>query len=271
MTTVSNRVSNSPGEFSIATLNTHFGDTIRAPESLNQLAELRPDVLLLQEVTNPRSELIANLRSVGYRLVHFVEKYGLAIATHELSDFAVVKRSTKSYELGEMGAIEQWLAQHWAKRPHKMTGHGLQAVKLRTKYGHVVTIGNTRTTVAANKLARERQVVLLGETLTKPYFAGSVIMGGDMNHFPSPGQIDHRMRRRAQLRTIDIKGQATWRARDTLLYRVVALSRGKRVDALEGQLDCIMYRDQWVEPGNVRVIETSSDHRMIIASFRLLE
>lgn len=258
-----------PEQITIATANTHFGDVIRVDRGLDPLKKLKPDILLLQEVINPTAELKRQLGKANYTLVHTAGEFGLAMALRVDSGLRIASEPARTIKLQQMAAIERNLAQRFAKRPHGMNEHGMQTVKFKTKDGHLITAVNTRVTVPSNHIARRRQVAKIGKELEGAYYTGLLILGGDMNHFPGPQQIDKDMYRKAGLRQVDLSNEPTWRARNSKLYRAIARVRRQSLEDLYAQLDALLYRGEELELDHVEVVDTVSDHRAIIARFQL--
>jgi len=254
----------------IATANIHFGDAIRLDGGLDSLLAYAPDILLLQEVTNPVEELERQLSKISYSLVHFAPEFGLAIALWGRSKLRFVPGTIRTQLLQKMGAVENRLAQRFAKQSHAMNAHGMQAAQFKVARGHTLTVVNTRTSVSSNRIGRKRQLVRMGNTLKAPYYSGAVVMGGDMYHFPEPQRMDRAMRQKADLRQVNLNGEPTWRARNSKLYRLVARVRRQPLEDLEAQLDVLLYRGAF-EPIDVRVVDIMSDHRAIVARFVLKE
>src|SRR5260370_31876947 len=73
-------------EFTIASANVHFGDAVRADGGLEPVGRHAPDILLLQEVTNPKVELELQLGKANYNLVHAAGEFGLAMAIYSDSE-----------------------------------------------------------------------------------------------------------------------------------------------------------------------------------------
>ncbi len=259
---------NARSQVIIATANVHFGDAIRVDGGLESLRPYQPDILLLQEVTNTAEELKRQLSKAGYSLIHFASNFGLAIAVRVGSGLQAVPDSARTHQLQKMGYIEYKWAQRFAKYPHQMDAHGMQAVKFKTPSGQVVTVVNTRTTVSSNRIARKRQVTNMGIELADPYYAGLLVVGGDMNHFPGPGRIDRVMRQKAGLKQVDLGNQPTWRARNSKLYRTIARVRRQPLESLYAQLDTLLYRGG-CELIEIKVVDILSDHRAIVGKFEL--
>lgn len=256
--------------FTAATANIHFGDSIRLNGGLDALRTYAPDVLLLQEVTNPLNELVRQLGKANYGLIDFAPEFGLAIALRLNSNFSAIPNSIKAYELQKMSSIEYRLAQRFARHSHKMIAHGMQALQLKAQHGSSLTVVNTRTTVSSNRIGRAVQITRMGNELTKPYYAGALIVGGDMNHFPGPQWIDRNMHKKTGLKQVDLGGEPTWRARNSRLYRTIARTRRQPLETLQAQLDTLLYRGE-IEPVDTKIVDILSDHRAIVGRFALHE
>lgn len=254
-------------EITIATSNIHFGDMIRAEKGLAPFRRLAPDVLLLQEVINDTIQAERRLSRAGYKLVHLAEKYGLALAIRIDSGFSVVPDSIRVRMLQPMNPLERTLAQRFAGRSHTMTAHGMQAIKLQMEGRHVLTVVNTRTTVSSNLVARSYQVARMGKELKNRYYDGPLILGGDMNHYPSAQRVDKAMRRRSGLQVVDIGGEPTWRASNAALYRILSRAKGIALEDFSGQLDALLYRGEGLGLDSTVVVDTISDHRAIVGKF----
>lgn len=256
-------------QIAVATANTHFGDAIRFGGGLDALRTYKPDILLLQEVTNSADELVRQLGRANYRLVHFAAEFGLAIALRANAKLSAVPHPARTFQLQKMGPIEYKLAQRFAKSPHRMHAHGMLAAQFATAQGQRITVVTARTTVAANRIARSRQIAKMGKLLEAPYFSGAVIVGGDMNHFPGPQPADTKMQQNAGLQRVELGAQPTWRAPTTKLYRMLARARRQPLANLRAQLDALLYRGALVLT-DVRLANIPSDHRAIIGWFALV-
>jgi endonuclease/exonuclease/phosphatase family metal-dependent hydrolase len=266
------RTSNTPrqtSEITVATANTHFGYVIKEAGGLEPFEQYAPDILLLQEVANPKDELEEQLGRANYTLIHAIDEFGLTIALCNDSNLELVADSIETRELGKMGLLERRLAQKWAKHSHAITGHGMLSATFRTEDGHPVTVVSTRITVSSNRIARKRQIAQMSQELQKPNFAGPLIIGGDMNHFPRPQQVDLSMYDDAHLRQVNLGNQPTWQAPDSTLYRLIARVRRQSIENLSAQLDALLYREGELELSNVAVVNTISDHRAIVGKFKL--
>lgn len=253
----------------LTSANVHFGDAIRAKDGLAAVVQYKPDILLLQEATNPTNELERQLAVWGYTLVSHADVFGLAMAIRTTSKLHIVSGSVRTHELQKMGYVERTLAQRWAGRPHNMTSHGMQAAQF-TRDGRLLTVVNTRLTVSLKRLARSRQVAAIGQELEYPYYAGQLIVAGDMNHHPSPRKADRAMYRRARLRAVDFNGEPTRRARGSKqekYLKYIARLQGRPLEDFDTQLDAVLYRGKGLTPEIVNVVDIKSDHRGIVVEF----
>lgn len=74
------------------------------------------------------------------------------------------------------------------------------------------------------------------------------------------------MRGKAELQAIDLDHEPTWRARNSKFYRAIARVRRQRLEDLHAQLDALLY-GKGLEANSVKVVDTVSDHRAIVATF----
>ena len=261
-----------PRQIVLASANTHFGDAVRADNGLASILQHTPDILLLQEVTNTKDELQRQLHSAGFKLVHFASEFGLATAIRTSAAFSAQSGSIRTHELQRMGFVERSLAQQWARGPHAMTKHGMQATQFNDQNGHALTVVNTRLTVPLKKFARARQVAEIGRELSHPYYTGPLVVAGDMNHHPGPGKVDRRMHSKAQLNLVDLGSEPTRHVRGSKQEKYlkhIARLQGRPLEDFDAQLDAMLYRGKGLEPVEVWVVDIESDHRAVIARFTL--
>ncbi len=254
----------------IATVNTHFGQLLRAHEGLVPIAGA--DILLLQEVINPEvHSLETYLEPAGFSAVYIEPKFGLVIAFRQAAGLRIGDVAG-SRTLQKMSILERFIIQRSLGRKIAYGEHGCVVLDVVTKAGKKLTVVNTHLTVPPQPLARAMQVRRLGRVLEELGDGHPLVVAGDMNHYPRPWSVDELMRTRLGLDRINIGSEPTWRAqsvRKTSLLRVVARLSRRPLEAFDGQHDAMLYKGGGLELDTVEVVDVESDHRAIVARFSL--
>jgi len=271
----------------VATLNTHWGNALRSGglEQLWQgaaqpdapMAVSRPDILLLQEVTDSREELATGLESAGFRLAHHAGNLGLAIAVRNDGSAPVeVAGSERTRTFKEYGRVESRLAKRSPDREHHMSAHGMIALKF-VRGGHEFTVATTRIAVPFKPLARRRQLRRMQGEIGNEYYDGFFVLGGDMN-MSRRHRVDTKMHRRTGLEAVDLGDEPTWRvagSKAERYYRAAQRVRGllrrlpTDLSTYDRQLDAVLSRGGLRPvPDATRVVDVAgTDHRLVEAKF----
>lgn len=247
----------------VATANTHMGRMVRDPDGLTPFVNV--DVLLMQEVHPERDNIERRLsEETDMRLVHSIGEYGLAIAARNnfdvqsISGIALQERPKLLQAVFSAGGESSITA-------FRLRARGMLRVMLATPKGNSLSVATTHPTVPVLPLSRSRQVTRLGEVLSN--FDGPFIIGGDMNHWPGPRDVDVEMCERAGLRRVDLDGETTYRIEDSnhsWMGRVAFLR-----DRAGGELDAMLYKGGSLALMSSNVVDIASDHRAIISNFKL--
>jgi|GEM_PF-2884733 len=257
-------------DVTIATANTHFGQLLRATESLAPIAHA--DIILLQEVITPELDVLERyLEPAGFRAVYIEPKFGLVVAFRRRAKLKV-GAIARSVGLQKMSLAERMIIQRSLGREIAYTEHGCIVVEAVAQSGQKVMVVNTHLTVPPKFLARGRQVRRLGGVLATLDAAQPLIVAGDMNHYPRPWPVDEDMRRRNDLRRVDLLSEPTWRAhsvRRASLLRAVAYASRRPLEAFDGQHDAMLYRGAGMTQKSAQVVDIASDHRAIVTRFTL--
>lgn len=259
-------------EFTVATVNTHWGAMLHEAGALDPVA--KADIVLLQEVIEPARDLPAErLRHWGFELVHVTGAFGLAILRRSGSELRVVPGSLASHRLLRMDRMEYRLMQRWAQRPHGFTEHGMISAVFATTTGRQVTVADVHPSMPLKPLARARQIYILGGLLGRREYAGPLILGGDMNHYPRPGYVDERFGAATGLTRADIGAAPTWFVHGTnqeKYIRRLAQLLGQPLSDYDAQLDAVLYRGEGLALLSAAIVEVASDHRAITTRFSLV-
>jgi endonuclease/exonuclease/phosphatase family metal-dependent hydrolase len=246
----------------VATVNTYFGRAVIEDGGLEAVAGA--DVLLMQELFNPTAYgLEPTLHKLGFELLGAGGHFGLGIALR--SDSAFVRRSNpvRSAVLDQVGSIERKLTARFTTHPLEYSDFGVLAAQLETPGGGQLTIATTHLPVVTSFRQRTRFLSQLPAELADPYYDGTLVLSGDMNHYPGPKRADLTFRRAAGLTAVDLADEITWPSRRTSPWA------NRLTRLLGGQLDDILYRGDGLEFVDKRVLDVSSDHRAVVATFAI--
>lgn len=284
-------------EFTLATANTYYGRMARAADGLQPFATRNVDVVTLQEVRDPENDTFqTNLERFNYRLVHAAPASGLAIAVRKDSHVKPVPNASRTDLLRTMRPFERRLYECGSRVVGQFPERGLIAARfvigqsdLDQSGGHFpsekgqdeVVIGTAHPLPPSRLRARKTQVRGIGQLLHDTYFADSVVVTGDWNHYPAPYLSDLAMRHAARLQTVDIGKAPTWNFHGgptEWAGRLVSMAcyptsdnlstfGRTRLEKFGGQLDAVLYRGGDLQQIGAEVVPIDSDHRAIVASF----
>lgn len=253
----------------VATANEQFGRMIREPGGFDAIQHA--DVLLLQEALDAPDRTEEYLRCGGFTLAHREPELGLAIAVGMDGPFYPVHASQRTIELSP--AISDKGGQRESVFAKRFRARGLIGVKLfNAFYNTEITVATAHPVVPVRFAARAKQIRAMGRALQDSYFAGPLILGGDMNHYPAPRAVDYDVAEAAGMERVDIGSAATWKmegSNSERLGRVAAFVTRKRLGDFDGQLDALLYRGDGMTVQDASVEEIESDHRAIIATFSI--
>jgi endonuclease/exonuclease/phosphatase (EEP) superfamily protein YafD len=268
-------------KFKMATANTHYGRMIRSNEGLDPLAEAEADIIALQEIRDPESDIFAaRLERHGYKLVHAVGISGLALAMREGVGLQHIPSTEHTQALRAIRPFEQRLYDKGSRLVGQFPGRSMIAAKFMVE-NETLCVATAHPVPPSRPRQRRVQVNRVGEVLTDSYYDGNLIVAGDWNHFPAARPTDIAMRNNAGLKVADIGSTTTWGFRGQSMEstaRVVSMlthpglenlaTRGDAcLDTFDAQLDAILYRGDTLRCLGAEVMEIASDHKAIVASF----
>lgn len=255
----------------VATANTHEARMLHDPDGLKPFADRAVDVVLMQEVLRVSEPALADrLGQDGYQVGHFDSDSGLAIAVAESSDFQPIAGSELTRVIQPPERLGEIIRSVGIPMSSRLRQRGLIAVRLAAGK-RIVTAVDTHPIIFLRSIARARQVEEIGAVIEeeKDYFQDDpLVLGGDMNHYPSPRKVDLAMRRGAGLAEVKIQ-QPTWRIRGSKhewAARIGSPISRRSLDDFNANLDVILFRGLDADEGEV--IEIPSDHGAIIARLR---
>ena len=246
----------------VATVNTYLGRTIKTPRGLAPLA--RADVILMQELFSPAAYGVeTSLQDVGFDLVAAEGHSGLGIAVRSDSAYRNAGQPVRSTVLEQAGRAERVMLSKFSREPLEYSDLGVLAAQLDGPGGHRLVVVTTHLPVVIAFRQRARFLSRLSLELADPYYDGSLVLTGDMNHWPGPRKADLAFRRRAGFAAVDLGQDITWPSRRTdraekTVNRVVG-----------GQLDDILYRPGAMQCVQQEVVHVASDHRAVMATFTI--
>jgi endonuclease/exonuclease/phosphatase (EEP) superfamily protein YafD len=246
----------------VATANTYFGRAVIEDGGLEAVAGA--DVLLMQELFNPTAYgLEPRLHDLGFELLAAGGHFGLGIALRSSSAFVRTGGPARSTVLEQVGSVERKLTARFTTHPLEYSDFGVLAAQLETPAGRRLTVATTHLPVVTSFRQRARFLARLPAELANPYYDGPLILTGDMNHYPRPKKADLAFRRAAGLNAVDLTNEITWPSK-----RTSHLGR-ELTRLLGGQLDDIVYRGAGLEFVDREVVDVSSDHRAVVATFEM--
>ena len=165
--------------------------------------------------------------------------------------------------LQQAGSIERTLLARFSKQQLEYSDLGVLAARLETSEGLRLTVATTHLPVVTSFRQRARFLAALPGELADPFYDESLILGGDMNHWPGPKRADLAFRRTAALTAVDLTGEVTWPSRRT---SEAGRIRGR---LLGGQLDDIVYRGSDLSVTHRHIVDIASDHRAVVVTFAI--
>lgn len=252
-----------------ATANTHESRMLKHPDGLEPFVEKNTDVILLQEVLGIKSSDLENrLSDSGFRLVGYDTDLGLAIAVSNDSNIEVVQGKTDSTLIHKTTATEKAL--RLFQNTHRLRERGMLGVGLIEPTGHEFMAVTTHPIVFIRAISRYKQIKALGQALNYPVYKNErVVIGGDMNHYPSPRAVDISFQQEAGLSRV-LLDRSTWcieGSRHEWMARIGSLVTGKAMADFDAELDTILYRGLTAVDSSV--IDIESDHRAIVARLKI--
>lgn len=243
---------------SVVTANTHMAEALYDQVSMDYFAQ--HDVVMLQEAIVPESHLAKLFHDTGLSPIIASEGMGLAILARY--DMAVQSlRKTVLHKPGRPFANTATIDPE-SNGNVRFRARGMLAAKIELFSGIELTVATAHPTVPLKTHARKKQILALAQSL--PHHSEKLVLGGDMNHWPSPRKIDRQFRTRTRL--IDAIEDRTFDVSKTRYAKLGHLARlGIPVN---GQLDALLYRGS-MYPAHVSVNEIASDHRAISATFQI--
>ncbi len=254
----------------VATANVHESRTLNDPDGLTPFVNEQVDVLLMQEVLGYEEfEIARRLEKDNFALVHCVGEMGLAIALNRES--AIVLESLNETVLHQPGKVERFIKKLEPKSSNHLRRRGMIAVGLVTSDEQPLVVATTHPIVFVRSGARKKQVTKMGETLMTDSFYEQprVIVGGDMNHYPGPRQVDIDAQASAGFSRVE-PNEATWcirGSRHEWMARIGSLLTRRELESFDAELDAILYKG--VKPLDSSVIDIQSDHKAVVANFLL--
>lgn len=252
----------------VATANTYESRMLYYSHGLKPFLENGVDVLLMQEVLSiPREYLEERLARDGYSLTLFDEATGLAIATYQDSLYRPEQDSVRSDEIQRAERAGEFMRKKGLPLGNRLRQRGMIATRL-TDGHHKLTVVTSHPIIFLRAHARAKQVKNISTRLQDPWYQEApLILGGDMNHYPGPRQVDRRMYEATGLSMVEII-EPTWRIRGSKHEWLAAIGSSvlrKSMEDFDAQLDALLYRD--LEVCDTSVIDIVSDHRAVIATF----
>ena len=260
----------------VASANTHYGRMMGEPGGFAGIQHA--DVFLLQETHHTSEQARRNLSKAGFVIAHEAPDMGLTIAVNQDSGFQPVDGSVRvsTFTAPSLiaGLLRERLGEGLADR---FRPRGMIALKLSNKGvacgpHKEVTVATTHPVVPVRFRARGAQVHAMGHALADDYFAGPLVVGGDMNHYPSPRRTDRKMAQTAGLSRVSLGQEPTWRivgSNSERLGRALAyMLHMETVTDFDAQLDAVLYRGG-LELRTSSVEDIASDHRAIVAEFEV--
>lgn len=253
--------------FKVATANAHEARLLKHPEGLKPFEHAGVDVLLLQEVLGMDNYTLGEaLDRYDYEALHVSHEYGLAIAARKNGPVHIDTVDTNDTMLHKPSGVEAFL-KTVTPSSNRMRARGLIGSQVWIENAPV-TLATTHPIVFVRALARAKQVQALSDALKSDFYnTPAMILGADMNHFPSPRAIDLRAQVKARLLRVETD-RPSWEiegSRHEWLARMAAFIMQREVQDFSADLDALLYRG--VREIGSAVIDIESDHRAIITEF----
>ena len=154
---------------------------------------------------------------------------------------------------------------------HRFRRRGAVSVDVSINETEKVRLMTSHPIVFARAISRARQIRLLNENITSNTpLESKLILGADMNHYPSPRRVDLGFAEEANLSNA-LSDEITWRLKDSpRLKKLNSISnkiKGCDINFFDAQLDALLYRG--FDYPEVEVIDIVSDHKAIVAKFKI--
>lgn len=239
----------------IGTANTYLGKMLKDPKGLESFEDV--DILLLQEadpIVDDIDDLIAHS---DFRVARIERGVGLAI----LNRPTVRRVRTDCVLLQATPPYQRYILQKFREHPLQTVGRGTLEGLFETAEGNTITTVTGHANVPVKPIRRAKYVNRLPDVMAT--IRGPAVLAGDMNHWPGPRGVDHRMVERAKMERVDIGDEPTY----TSLNSQHAWM-GRLGININGQFDAMMFTPQHLQvtASEVRDIP-SSDHRAIVTQF----
>ncbi len=254
-------------QLTVATANTHESRMLRDSSGLVPFTERHVDVLLLQEVLGmARSEVETRLASDGFRLQHYAGEMGLAIALSTDASERFTTHSNTTEHIHQPTVIESVLKK-LQPNSHRLRQRGIIATTIQSETTQPIQIANTHPIVFVRAVSRRRQIQAIANTLDGNQRAQNrLILGGDMNHYPGPQNIDTWMQNILGLnravhdrKSWPIRGSKhEWMAR-------IGMVATRNMGSFDADLDAILFKG--VAEQKTAIVDIASDHRAVITTF----
>ncbi|CAN5602475.1 hypothetical protein BH23PAT1_BH23PAT1_0710 [soil metagenome] len=272
-------VKNNSSELIVATANTHASRMLDDTDGLKPIVDAGVGVLLLQEVLGKsRPETEDRLAHDGFNLVNFAGELGLAIA---VNDEVASNYNIGAHEITRIHAPTH--LESMAKRlkivgSHRLRDRGILKTSLSNDTVESIIVATTHPIVFARFISRGKQIQAIQKyfldvpgnppAISESSDAPRLILGGDMNHYPSPRRVDLRMQAALGLQRVvlDRKSWPITGSRHEWMARIGKIATGS-LEAFDAELDALLYRG--VEEVSTTVVDVESDHRAIISTFEV--
>ncbi len=246
----------------IVTANAHEGRFVSSG-GLAEFADV--DVMMLQEVHPDRDDLEHHLQQeTDLRLVIASDAMRLAVAIHK--DRKIL--DTHKIPIQSAGFVVNGLRSTLSsdnRIVRRFRDRGLLGVSLDFDRSPVSAV-TSHVNVAARPLKRAHHLEQTPAALDT--IKGSLIFGGDMNHWPGPRGMDERMREHANLLRVPL-ADPTWVSHESNPQQRMLGAVLDRFDAsLDAEMDAMFWRnDGSIALEDAAVVPIASDHRAIVATF----
>lgn len=230
---------------------------LKDPEGLEAFRDV--DILMLQEVDPVADQIEELIAHSDFRLACIEKGVGLAI----LNRPTVTVLDYKLTLLQKTPAYQRWILQKFREHPLQTVGRGVLACRFATPDGNELTAVTGHANVPVKPIRRLKYINRLPGVMANIY--GPAVLAGDMNHWPGPRGVDHRMVECAGLSRVDIGNKPTY---------VSAGSQhawmGKLGINIEGQFDTMIYTPKLLHVIRQEVRDIPSDHRAIVTEFEFV-
>lgn len=247
---------------SVVTANAHEGRFVRSG-GLAKFAD--SDVILLQETHPDRDDLEATLeKETDLRLVIGSSAMRMAIAVNKNltpSNSTEIPVQTAGNIINDLRSTlkpENRFIRRFRDRGFLSTTIEFDREPL--------TLLTTHINVAVRPKKRQDHLEQIPEILDRT--VGSLIMAGDMNHWPGPRPNDTQMQRSANLSRAQID-QPTWiHSQSGRKHQLLGGALEKVGLSMDAEMDAVFWRnDRSLQLESVAVEPIQSDHRAVVAVF----